>query len=481
MSDRLSSSPLRLLGTRADITELAAINTTILKNGAIVFVTGVEDYFYLSKDSVAAADGSTIIASATGSPGRWFRMFAGGGQSFATQANWYIDPVDGDDGNNGETAATALATMGELQRRLNGAYINQATVVHILNDVPSADAFVPVLRIGPAGGLRFNGENPTTLATRTLSGVVQEASASNTRGSITSAGFDWTPYIAQNGQRVRITAGGNVGAVSFLQKIGGATDTAFVCRPQVPGSYSSTTFTNGDTVVVEQMTELGKISLGGVSVVDLSFTTGGPIEFFDLYINNGAAQDDAIQLNATTAFNGCQVQATYIKCNGESFFETISRMSVGYYHDGLLGAYGGWFEGQAGGSYFFGMTSVGNHERVSYTGYAIFNACPYVFFSSDVNFWDWAAGAAMYIQTSMVHNSGSTRIWGTSAVANTYAVKVEEGEYLYRTAAPPTLVGALTATKDIQVGPTSGTYAALIPFMSPESNAKFIVNYGLQL
>ena len=41
-------------------------------------------------------------------------------QPFLTQTRWFVDPVNGDDSNDGTTAASALQTPGELARRWSG-------------------------------------------------------------------------------------------------------------------------------------------------------------------------------------------------------------------------------------------------------------------------------------------------------------------------------------------------------------------------
>lgn len=473
MSDRLSSSPLRLLGTRDALTDLAAINTTILKNGSMVFVTALEDYFYLLKDSTAAADGISIVAPATGSAGRWFRAFIGGGQSFATQADWYVDPVNGADGNNGETAATALATMGELQRRLNDAYINQATTVHILNDVPNTDGFAPTLRIGPSGGVTFIGEGTTTLTTQVLTGAQAAVPAANTRESVTVAGFDWTPFI---GQRLRITAGASVGAVSWVHRTGGSVAEAFVNRPVNPAGFSAGTFGVGNTVVVEQLTQIGPVSLAGVSTVRNAATDGGPVLFVDLSFNRSGVADDMV-IAQEVSFYGCDVDVSIIMLL-EGGFSSGSKLRYFVLSSlALFGIYGGTIEPQPVGE-------IRNSPEVivflppSVISRALSLYATNLRTNADIGIWDWTAGPGLsVIDNSQFNVTTSVRVWGTSAIANTYGIQVRDAICRYRSAAVlPTIVGALTATKDAEVGSSttqvSGTYAALLPFINPDNLAQ---------
>lgn len=56
---------------------LAAINTSEISPGAIVFVRSVAGLYYLDKGSVAAESQPSIIAPAQGGPGRWFKIGVG--------------------------------------------------------------------------------------------------------------------------------------------------------------------------------------------------------------------------------------------------------------------------------------------------------------------------------------------------------------------------------------------------------------------
>jgi len=56
---------------------LAAINTTVLPNGALCFVNENEGLYELHKTSAVAADSPNIIAPTQGGPGRWFLRGAG--------------------------------------------------------------------------------------------------------------------------------------------------------------------------------------------------------------------------------------------------------------------------------------------------------------------------------------------------------------------------------------------------------------------
>lgn len=56
---------------------LAAINTTLLSDGAIVLVRAVNSFYVLRKTATGAASSPEIIAPAQGGPGRWYKYGMG--------------------------------------------------------------------------------------------------------------------------------------------------------------------------------------------------------------------------------------------------------------------------------------------------------------------------------------------------------------------------------------------------------------------
>lgn len=468
MTDRLSSSPLRVLGTQDDVAGLAAINTTILKNGSVVFVTALQDYFFLLKDSTAVADGISIVAPLPNSPGRWFRMFAGGGENWATQAAWFVDPIDGDDTNNGETAATAIATMAELQRRIGSAYINQDTTITLLNDIPDADFFGFRGSLGPAAFLRLVGGNPTVLGTGVLTGVTPEVPAAGTRGSITIAGFDFSPFI---GERVRVTAGVNAGIVAWIEGVTGGNATAYVSAPIDPPNYTNADFTIGDTIVIEQLTKVGRLAFVCPQADNDNNNSGGTVQLTDLWMDQQSA-NHVFRANVQMVWFGSKI-----------FNDAIHNYVLGY----SVGSYVSttWFFSDFFEVYssslnlgtLLGGTTITITTSSSCPAQVLFcNNANQIYVGAPLAIWDWPVGPGVGAAVLVAENSFLAcvdRLWGSSAVAGTFGVEVRgDSEAVY--AVLPTVVGALSPGQDVVVGGTPLAYAGL-PFINPLNDGKFVV------
>lgn len=72
---------------------LAAINTTLLPDNALVMVEASNTLYVLRKASTATEDSPNIIAPDEGGPGRWYRYGAGGGFfSTVTVAHTTVPP-----------------------------------------------------------------------------------------------------------------------------------------------------------------------------------------------------------------------------------------------------------------------------------------------------------------------------------------------------------------------------------------------------
>lgn len=99
---------------------------------------GFRDFVYVSPTSGSGNPGAPIPAS-------W------------TQADWFIDPVNGSDVNDGKTALTALKTYGELWRnrwQTTSPLLNQRTTIHFISDAPNlSDPVVLTPFIGNGGAI----------------------------------------------------------------------------------------------------------------------------------------------------------------------------------------------------------------------------------------------------------------------------------------------------------------------------------------
>jgi len=132
------------------------------------------------------------------------------------QPDWYISPSTGSDDNDGATPGTALATHAELMRRLGSAPIDWEITVHITENLDE-DLYID-LTFERDGYIHYVG-TATTIASGSLTNVVDTNGAVNQPGEITDSGLpnDWGP-LGLVGKRIRTTSGSNPGSISWIAK-----------------------------------------------------------------------------------------------------------------------------------------------------------------------------------------------------------------------------------------------------------------------
>ena len=173
---------------------LADYDDRLVENGGVVFVESYRDYFQKIVESPApAAASGTIVPTSTGDGG-WYRLGIAS-PTWGAQATWYIDPLTGDDENDGGTTGTALATWAEFTRRLEA--ISLVTTVTILSNITE-----PLL--GRFRGLNTTATlsvvgNPTILATATGTTFTDPVrSGAQSPGTMTAGNIaDFTAYLGK--------------------------------------------------------------------------------------------------------------------------------------------------------------------------------------------------------------------------------------------------------------------------------------------
>lgn len=157
------------------------------------------------------------------------------GASFGlSQATWFVDPINGNDANDGKTSATALKTDARRQVLWGGVIpvaINQPVTVTYLSSLPATDVVSYNVITGTAGKLTVSGTS--TVQPAAGSGAFTAVQTINRAGNavtnVTDGARAWTA-----GQRIRITASTDpthVGAVAWITKdlgAGAAETTCFV-------------------------------------------------------------------------------------------------------------------------------------------------------------------------------------------------------------------------------------------------------------
>jgi hypothetical protein len=203
----------------ADVATLAALPAPV--DGAQAFVLSVRSLWAFATGSALTADGISVVND-TGLTGQWLRDPIPS-LSWAYQADWGINATTGDDENLG-TAASPLATLAELRRRLDGQTLMQRTVVRQFGDVEE-DLLLTVTMRNPSDPFVYMSDPSTwtTVATGSITGVLainRTANPPNAQEITDGTVADWTPYL---GMRIRLVApSARAGATAFIMKNMGA-------------------------------------------------------------------------------------------------------------------------------------------------------------------------------------------------------------------------------------------------------------------
>lgn len=455
MAFRGTPSALRALAAVETVAELQAIDTTILDDGATVVVASLVEVYVLRKGSVAPADGVNIVAPDQ-SAGRWLRSSTASSAVYGAQTVWYLDPVNGDDANDGLTQSTAIKTRKELAQRLTSPTVitGSALTVNVLNDVPAGDPFVVHPRYGTSpvvfGSVVIQGQQPTTLFSGTLTGAVVPNPATNQRASVTINGIDWATAgpggTSLVGFRIRRTTDN---ALSWVQAPGGAADTAFCPRPTNASTGSNAAnWAIGNTIVVERLTDWGD---------PFSFRwqqAYGFVQprFIDLQCVNGAA--DGLIESEWCVFQGCEFSA--LRYNMISGQNIACKLTGSLIHSTSVGldTSGCWLE----------LAQIAQAAQISLNHCSCTQSLTLsrssVLIENGLEMWDWS-GAALVADDNVDCRQVSGTMWGTSAVAGSYGINVSAGYSRVRYSALPNIIGALSPGQDVLINGNALAYAGL--------------------
>jgi hypothetical protein len=205
--------------------------------------------------------------SLSGSP--WGPITVAGGGGPLAQAEFYIDPVGGDDSNSGATAGQALATWAEYTQRMGVGPVTASPfqLVTLLNDLPASDPMVVNARYSE--GLVVQGQR-TTLVSGTVTAAVAWDTTSSpvTPGTLEDLGLTGTSWSDSGpggssliGKQVVMTSGANVGKTGWLLADLGA-KVARISLLYDTLTFASGTPAPGDTFDVVDLT----VVAGGIRV-----------------------------------------------------------------------------------------------------------------------------------------------------------------------------------------------------------------------
>ncbi len=196
-------------GVDISVVDLAALAALGASTPNLCWVESLKCYWHRDLASVLAPDGITVVAALGG--GNWERIVPTTSLDWLSQAAWAIDPVGGDDENNGGPGAP-LATTAELDRRLSVGPIAQHTLVLI---APTGPLPVIDFTIDTAEFTFSIVGVPTVVHTGVVTTYTDRVHATPISARLTEAAFDFTPF---EGYRLRITNGAAVGAFSWIDK-----------------------------------------------------------------------------------------------------------------------------------------------------------------------------------------------------------------------------------------------------------------------
>ncbi len=280
-------------GYVTSIAELKAINLQNVNNGTSIYLTSVRDCFVYNAINTDTDDGISIIQPTTGA-GRWIRNCYTN-NVWVLQTTWYIDPINGDDENDGLTSGTAIKTHREYERRTGTESPSPTadTNIYILNPFPY-DPLIHFQRRVPTGlvvtRIMYHGSQ-TVSHTGTFSSVTARSASTNVQCTVADGTFNWTPYV---GKMIRVPARN---AYAFIIKNLGAGSARLStwATGDVFSMAEVTTVTAGDTYEIVELQ-----SFGGIFIASPDINTSS-LSFYDF-------QFDDFQI-------GMFCELVFIRCN----------------------------------------------------------------------------------------------------------------------------------------------------------------------
>lgn len=489
----------------ANLTELAALTDAAMPDGQLVWVRTLQAFFNLSKTSGATADAITVVTALSGGAARWLRNLTNRGTTWRFQTQWYVDPAAGNDENTGATNVTALKTVAELSRRLQVLTQGTTYTCDLLGNIPSTDRFnwTPTF-VDPSTGTGFNQRGVFTIRGQmtvsrsgTLTGATTQTTTSAQASAVDAGVADWTADIgnmivvtggAQTGETAWVAAnlGGNTARVSSWTTAAGTgvgvvpvngstynvvTLTTWSCEGTIDAAKDSMIFT---------FENIEMRSPGGNAVAFIS--SGAAFRPIRTKINSAANSSPPLICDSALFRSSCfaQVGTTALGpgsmqlTSGVSYVGTAGCMVLNLQVELLYGTQ--WR--------FSDTLYQGTRLQLANSGSAAAQG-GYAILSGNSGFFDWDRNAAANGRDAAISVEGigwvgiTGFVFGSSAVANTYGVRVEAGGQLMVASqggvAGISVAGAAAAIRfdDPGIGAATGTAippltaGAAVPAVSP--------------
>lgn len=406
---------------------------------------------------------------------------------YFNQSTWWVDPINGNDVNDGATKETALRTNKELNRRVQFADWDHDVTITYTSDVPKTSEFGALALRGTISGnttlIIVKGEAPINLTSVVLTGVTNIV-VGTTRPSIQVAGFDFTPYLGTN-IRLRCTdsaTANHVDAICWIDGLVGGDPTQVYINS--PYNTTNRTLSVGDTIAIESLINPGRISCDigfcgehGTSVIcqgkDLAFT-GQAVRWSTRGTGSWSGTGGQIQ---TARLSGCYIEEGVvgdifqtIACRIGDDLGTASHLTPYVKAVCVATSFLGQVEFDCGRTRllsncnFVGRITVGGREE-SPSSIETFNA---------ISIWDWGANQPAIRVAGQCYAWLQNPVWGTSVNPGTYGLGLATCSQCQFTAGALSSVSG-TAGFDVNVGGSMQLWAAVAGgFINPANNTAIL-------
>jgi len=322
---------------------LSAASTAYLAQDAEACVVTTGCYTYQSS-CTCTIGGVTCLsaAGADGGAGCWLANPVGVvGANYVTQ--WYVDSVNGNDGNACLTSgAGACQDLAEVLRRIGDQYLYTQVNINLSGSFANNSYLIRTRGVPGSnyvfGGISINGTR-TCAGSYTLTHYTPWNGSAHQEGTAYVSGLDAGALSTANGYILQDNTGPNAG-LGIL--VGPQIDAGTFLTPggSIPGSYVQGEPTTGDNVSVCTLTQLSTTAATSLVVLD-GYTTFNNVEIGN-YPNSveiaGNAAYDFETVFQSSIIAGSQTQ------DGASAVESYGSAWVGYGGYGRLDSWGGLFD-----------------------------------------------------------------------------------------------------------------------------------------
>lgn len=447
-----------------------------LPTGAIAWVDSVKDWYGWQPTASITPDGIVVVKpDVTVGAGRFMRLnipWTGWTQT-PTFTAWSIDPINGNDENNGD-AAHPLQTDAERQRRWGQGTLLAAgnwsinwTSTNLVGETgTTTDPFCPDVQLLTGSTFTFT-STKAIVATSTIGAFAAADRAAQTMTQVTDAGVNWTTNLKN---WCRVTSGARLNA-SFCVAADLGGNVARVSTPTNPATGVAQTLQAGDpyeiqstpTIVVGYIRVIGVDNGGNFATVTYQDVT------FDMQNGGTCNCRNAVQLSVRATLKGF-----HWECDAQNFFITIAL-------DGSCSWDGG---GQTFMTQGVAFTTcfVGSDCRADFDGDFLFQGARLSMSTGSQSVIGFAAwfdnGTSNSLElrtgcsvTTTNQGSGGDLIWGTNNAGFGVVVR-SRGELCYTT--KPTINTPMGAGRQSAIGAVSTDWAS-VPSINATNQAAIVL------